>query len=374
MKVVQAEVYPLLIPYKGDFSISRGKVGGGQAKRTVVIVKLMDEDGRIGWGEGSPSHLWSPETMESVVTTLERYLIPTVIGHSSTDIAGLHRRMDLALGPSYSIAHPIAKSALDMALHDLWGKTHGMSISELWGYQRTKEATLSWTVSCKQRDEAEALIESGLEQGYSHFNIKLGINARFDIELCELIRERMPDSFLWGDANGGYTFQEALHIIPSLESAGLNLLEQPIPSNQMRNWHALKQRLRIPLAVDEPIVSPRDLMEWIRQDLITAYATKVTRTGGLFPSRICAEIAEHTPLMTVCSGLTDTGLGLAANLHLACAFGITTPCAWNGPQFLDDDILQESLDIQGGVIRLPEGSGLGVEIDEGKLDFYRWDG
>lgn len=371
MKVIQAEVYPLLIPYKGDFSIARGKVGGGQAKRTVVIVKLTDEEGRVGWGEGSPSHLWSPETMESVTTTLEKYLIPAVIGHSITDLAGLHERMDRALGPSYSIGHPIAKSALDMAWHDLLGKAQGMSIREMWGYHRTKEATLSWTISCHNSDEAKALIEQGLEQGYTNFNIKLGINARFDIELCQMIKDRFPDSFLWGDANGGYTFQEALHIIPSLEDAGLDLLEQPIPGNQMSNWHALKQRLRIPLAVDEPIVSPRDLLEWIRQDLITAYATKVTRTGGLFPSRICAEIAEHAPLMIVCSGLTDTGLGLAANLHLACAFGITKPCAWNGPQFLADDILQTPLDIKDGVIRLPDGPGLGVEVDEEKLAFYK---
>lgn len=369
---MKADVYPLLIPYQGEFNISRGKVGGGQAKRTVVIVKLTDEEGRIGWGEGSPSHLWSSETMESVVTTLQNYLIPAVIGYSSSDIAGLHRRMDQALGLSYSIGHPIAKSALDMAWHDLWGKTYGMSISELWGYSRTTEATLSWTVSCKHRDEAEVLIEQGIQQGYSNFNVKLGIDTRYDTELCEMIKKRFPDSFLWGDANGGYTFQEALQMIPSLEAAGLDLLEQPIASNQMSNWHALKQRMRIPLSVDEPIVSPRDLMEWVRQDLITAYTMKVTRTGGLFPSRICAEIAEHTPLTVVCSGLTETGLGLAAHLHLVCAFGITKPCAWNGPQFLADDLLQTPLQIRNGVVRLPEGPGLGVEVDEEKLAFYKF--
>jgi L-alanine-DL-glutamate epimerase-like enolase superfamily enzyme len=229
---------------------------------------------------------------------------------------------------------------------------------------------LSWTISCGNIVEAETLLEQGLERGYGNFNIKLGVRPDFDLKLCEMIKQRVPDGFLWGDANGGYTFGEALKMIPSLEDAGLDLLEQPIPSTQMRDWHALKRTMRIPLAVDEPIVSPRDLMEWVRQDLISAFATKVSRNGGLFPSRICAEIAEHTPLMTVCSGLTETGLGLTANLHLACAFGVQTPCAWNGPQFLADDILTIPLRIQDGIVHLPDAPGLGVEVDERKLAFY----
>jgi L-alanine-DL-glutamate epimerase-like enolase superfamily enzyme len=185
-----------------------------------------------------------------------------------------------------------------------------------------------------------------------------------------MIKQRVPDGFLWGDANGGYTFAEALKIIPSLEDAGLDLLEQPLPSTQMRDWHALKRTMRIPLAVDEPIVSPRDLMEWIRQDLISALATKV------FPGRRVVSLAD---LRGNCgtraaddgfSGLTETGLGLAANLQLACAFGIQTPCTWIGPQFLADNIVATPLRIQGGVVHLPDAPGLGVEVDEQKLAFY----
>lgn len=365
----QAEVFPLRIPYRGEFSIARGKVGGGGVSRTVVLVKLTDEEGRTGWGEGSPSHLWSSETLESVVSVLRNYLIPAIIGLPVHDIDGLHRRMESAVGPSFSVSHPIAKCALDTALHDLVGRISGLGVAQLWGYRRSSEAVLSWTVSTKELSQAQALLEEGLERGYRHFNIKLGISPEFDIRLCELVRKAAPGSFLWGDANGGYSFAQALRMIPALEAAGMDFLEQPLPSHQMSQWRELKRRMRIPLSVDEPIVSARDLMEWVRQDLITGFTTKVTRNGGLLPSRQCADLAEQAGLMTVCSGLTETGLGLAANLQLACAFGITTPCAWNGPQFLADDILTEALPVEGGRLRLPDGPGLGVRVDEEKVRF-----
>ncbi len=375
MRIRQVDVYPLKIPYRSSFSIARGQVGGGGVQRTVVIVRVMDEDGRVGWGEGSPSHLWSSETIESVVACLRQYYIPAVIGHPVHDIAGAHRIMERSIGPAFSSGNPIARCALDTALHDLAGKSLGVPVWKMWGYDgEGYEAVLSWTVSARDLKQAERIIEEGIAQGYAHMNIKLGVGERIDLSLCELVKRRLPEGFLWGDANGGYSFAQALRIVRSLEAAGLDLLEQPLPSNQLRYWRELKNRLSIPLAVDEPIITPRDLSEWIMQDLITAFAIKPTRSGGLFPSRICAEMAEASAIMSVCSGLTETGVGMAANLHLAAAMGIRTPCAWNGPQFLGDDVLKTPLRVEDGKVALLPGPGLGIEVDEDKLKFYECSG
>lgn len=370
MKIEQAEVFALHLPMKGAFKTSRGSIGGAQNVRTVVLVKLTDEAGHVGWGEGSPSRLWSSETIETAVSTLERYLLPAVIGKSIDDIAGVHQAMNAAVAPAFSTAHPIAKCGVDNAVHDLLGKARGLSVAELWGYAPTEEAVLSWTVSVSNAEALERALDEGIEAGYQNVNLKLGTDPAFDAYQCARTKERLPKGFLWGDANGGYQFRDILRILPELEAAGLDFLEQPLPSNQLKDLATLKDRLRIPIGVDEPIVSPRDLMEWIRQDLITAFVAKPTRSGGLFPSRICMEIAQHTPLMTVCSGLTETGIGLAANLQLACAFSITTPCAWNGPQFLADDLLAKPLTIESGRIKRPLGPGLGIEVDEEKIRHY----
>lgn len=370
MNIERAEVFALHLPMKSIFKTSRGSIGGKQNTRTVVLVKLTDEGGNVGWGEGSPSRLWSSETIETVVSTLENYLIPAVIGRSIEDIAGLHAAMNAVVAPAFSSAHPIAKCAIDTAVHDLLGKFRGVPIAKLWGYEPIKESKLSWTISVSNAEALEQAIDEGLELGYENVNLKLGTDVSFDVFQCKRVKERLPDSFLWGDANGGYAFHDILRILPDLEHAGLDLLEQPLPSNQLKDLSILKQRMRIPLGIDEPIISPRELMEWIRNDLITAFVAKPTRSGGLFPSRIGMEIARHTPMMTVCSGLTETGIGLAANLQLACAFHITTPCAWNGPQFLGDDLLAVPTSISGGKVKMSDLPGLGIEVDEDKVRHY----
>lgn len=367
MNIVKAEIFPFHIPMKGIFKTSRGVIGGAANGRTVVLVKLTDESGNIGWGEGSPSRLWSSETMESVVTTLEKYLVPAIIGRAADDFFGLHQAMNAVVAPSFSTAHPIAKSAIDIAAHDLVGQARGISVAKLWGYEPIPEAVLSWTVSATDLDRLKLAVAEGLEQGYANFNVKLGTNPEFDIIQCNYVKETVPDGYLWGDANGGYSFHDIMRILPALEQSGLDFLEQPLASNQLKDLAAIKERIHIPLGVDEPIITPRDLMEWIRQDLITAYVSKPSRNSGLFMSRICMEIAQYTPLMMICSGLTETGIGLAANLQLACAFGITKPCAWNGPQFLMDDILAEPLKQSGGRLMYPSKPGLGIIVDEEKV-------
>ncbi|WP_195892063.1 mandelate racemase/muconate lactonizing enzyme family protein [Bacillus niameyensis] len=342
-------------------------------KRTVMMVKLTDEDGFVGWGEGSPSYLWSSETIETVIATLENYFIPSIIDADIYDIDEFHSRMEKAIGPAFSTSHPIAKCALDTAIHDLKAHRLGVNISEMWGLCRNKEVTLSWTVSADNLQQAKLIVEEGLSQGYQNFNVKLGADPILDVQLCHYIKKMVPNGFLWGDANGGYTFNEATKYISSLEDAGLDLLEQPFSSNDWSNWKRFKNFASIPIAVDEAIVSPKDLMEWIKQDLITAFTTKVTRNGGLYPSFQCAIIAQQANLLILSSGLTETGLGLATNLHLACAFGIDLPCAWNGPQFLGDDILTKPLNIEAGRIQLPSGPGIGVEVDEEKVRFLSRD-
>ena len=367
MKIIKAEVFPFQIPMKGIFKTSRGVIGGAASGRTVVLVKLTDEAGNVGWGEGSPSRLWSSETMETVVSTLEKYLIPAIIGRTADDFAGLHHAMNTVIAPAFSAAHPIAKSAIDIAVHDLVGKARGVSVAKLWGYEPAQEAVLSWTASAADLDALKSSVAEGLDNGYENFNLKLGVNPSFDIMQCNYVKEKVPDGYLWGDANGGYALHDIMRILPELERSGLDFLEQPLASNQLKDLAAIKQRIHIPLGVDEPIATPRDLMEWIRHDLITAYVSKPSRNSGLFMSRICMEMAQYTPLMIICSGLTETGVGLAANLQLACAFGITKPCAWNGPQFLEDDILEQPFEVKGGKIAFPAGAGLGIAVDEQKV-------
>lgn len=368
--IARVEVFPLVLPFRGEFRTSRGVIGAANRGRTVALVRVTADDGTVGWGEASPIPVWSPETLPSVVTAIRDHLGPAVTGRAVDDLDGLHRAMSEAIAPGFGPGMPIARAGIDIAVHDLLGKLRGLPLWALLGYRRAHAVTLSWTIGTADLEAARRALEEGLARGYRHFNIKVGHDVRRDVALCEMVREAAPDGVLWGDANGGIPPHRAVAHARALQQAGLDLLEQPVPSDALWAWQELRRRVELPLVVDETVTGPGPLMALIRADAVSGLALKVTRTGGIFPSRQCAEMAMAAGLLLVSSGLTDAGVALAANVHLAAAFGVQLPCALNGPQFLADDVLATPLTIEGDTVAVPEGPGLGVEVDEEKVRRY----
>ena len=364
--IERIDVYPVVYPVVGSFKffeVPEGNLTG----RTSAIVKITADDGTVGWGESIPSYLWSYETLESVTTTLRNYLAPQLIGHDVFDIAGAHDVMDQNIAPSFQTGQPIAKAGMDIALHDLAGKISGMSLPQMWGRKPREEITLSWTLNPTTLDDLDEVLDQGLEQGYEHFNIKVGAGEEYDLELARQTRERVPDGFLWADANGGMNRLAALELAPKLAEAGVDVLEQPLPSNSLTGYRELKEQAALPILMDEGVVSPSSLIEFIRLDLLDGVAMKIPRSGGILPAKRQIEILEDARLMFLGSGLTDPGISLAATLQLYGAFDYSRPAALNGPQFMNTSVLEEPFEPEGGTLTVPEGPGLGVEVDEAKV-------
>lgn len=364
-KIKHIDLFAVRYPTKGYFKFFTGP--RGTYGRGAVLVKITADDGAIGWGQSIPSPLWSYETLETAKIALRDYLGPALIGHNPLDIDGAHRAMDRALAPGFSTAMPIARSGLDMALHDLVGKLRGQSLSQMWHRPRGGPVKLSWTVNARTLDEAEAVIDAGYKRGYSNFNIKVAPDPEFDVGLARLVRRRAPEGFLWADANGGYDQATALAVAPRLADAGVDVLEAPLRPNRISGYQALKKQGALPILMDEGVVSPVELSEFIRLGMLDGVAMKPSRCGGLVPAKRQIEILMGTGLMWLGSGLTDPGISMAAALALYGAFGLKKPAALNGPQFLTADVLGKPLDIRNGLATVPSGPGLGVEVDESKV-------
>jgi L-alanine-DL-glutamate epimerase-like enolase superfamily enzyme len=364
-KIKHIDLFAVRYPTKGYFKFFTGP--RGSYGRGAVIVKITTNVGAIGWGQSIPSPMWSYETLETVTIVLRDYLGPALIGRDPLDIDGAHKAMDRALAPGFSTAMPIARSGLDIALHDLAGKIRGQSLSQMWNRPRGGPMKLSWTVNARTLDEAEAVIDAGYKRGYSNFNIKVAPNPEFDIRLARLVRRRAPEGFLWADANGGYDQATALVVAPKLTDAGVDVLEAPLRPNRISGYQALKKQGALPILMDEGVVSPVELTEFIRLDMLDGVAMKPSRCGGLVAAKRQIEILVDAGLMWLGSGLTDPDISMAAALALYGAYGLTKPAALNGPQFLTTDVLSKPLDSKNGSVTIPNGHGLGVDIDESKV-------
>ncbi|MFO7975259.1 MAG: enolase C-terminal domain-like protein [Candidatus Hydrogenedentota bacterium] len=364
LKIAALEVIPVWYPTVMRFKFFEGPTGYGRAS---AVIKITADNGAVGWGESIPSPRWSYETLDSVTSTIERYLRPVLMDRNPFALDAIHEAMNREIANSFSTGAPIAKAGVDTALHDLIGKAINCNLSELWGRKLPETLTLSWTLNPKTLDDLEPLIAKGKEAGYENFNVKLGPDPGFDLEMCRIVKRLVPQGFLWGDANGGYDVTTALALAPKLADIGVDVFEQPLKANRLTGYQALTRQGALPIILDEGVVSPSDLVEFIKLECCDGVAMKPARCAGLLPARREIALLEDAGLMFLGSGLTEPDIALAASAILYGSFGLAYPAALNGPQFLGESVLAEPLTVEGGKLRVPSGAGLGVDVDEEKL-------
>lgn len=342
MRTIQnIEVFPLRLPITNTFRFASGSAGKAGDTAAFVLVKLTDNEGEIGWGEGRPMPQWSYETAESITTTIRHYLAPAILGQEITDRWGLHKRMQSAIGRGPSTGFPIAKAAVDMAVHDVCARSAGQPLRNYLGGSSERNAVvLSYTLTSHEREAVQREVLAAMERGFRHFNFKAAVTPETDIALAQVIRRTAgPDAFVWADANQGFQPHEALMVARSFVEAGVNVLEQPFPADQLHLMRRLRSQCPVPLAVDEASVSPADFFHYAAEGLVDYLVVKVTRSGGLWPSLQQIAVAISAGLPFLVSGLTDSFLTKLAVCQLAVAFGHHGPAALNGSQFVNESTL-----------------------------------
>ncbi|MEU4363612.1 enolase C-terminal domain-like protein [Promicromonospora sp. NPDC023987] len=363
--IERVDVFAVRLPTKAAFAIAGGTVTSADSTTTRILVRVEAGD-HAGWGEATPTPAWTYETAESIFTTIDRYLGPAIVGHPVWDLDGVARRFDTVINRGISIGAPLAKSAVDLALHDLVGRALGVSVGELWGQRRRDDIELGWIVSGDSPEAAIAAVAEGRDRGYRHFKVKVGMHRVADeLAMVRAVRDQAPDGQLWIDGNQGFTLDGALSLARSLADVGVVAFEQPLPANDLAGLGRLRAASPVPIALDESLRHPSDLVAALRLDALDIAIAKVQRSGGLLLSRRLCQYAEDAGLGIMGSGLTDTELGFAASLHLFAAFGLDTAVDLNGRQFVESSyVAGDGVRVEQGVATVPDAPGLGVDVDE----------
>lgn len=348
----------------GEFKFFN-KDADGQMRRPSVLVRLTDEDGVQGWGQAVPVPTWTYETVESVQTTLEFYLAPAVLGADPEGIEDVHRRMERVIRPGYTTGQPLAKAAIDLACYDLAGKQQDERTVNLLGGTRVESLQLNWTIASHDMAVVEQELERGKARGYTNFTVKLGSpqTPEYDLELVRKVKDFAPEGFLWADANTGYDLDTVLEILPKLADAGLEVLESPLPPTNIRGYQRLKRTNAVPIVMDEGMIAPEVVAEYISLDVFDGIAMKPARCAGLYPSQKIISLLQENGLMVLGSGLSDPDISLAAAVHLYAWAGLQKPCALNGPQFLCNTLTTDNFIPKSDRVFLPAGPGLGLRLD-----------
>jgi muconate cycloisomerase len=367
----ELRVFPVRLPVTGSFQFASGSAGAPGETAPLVLVQVLDSEGCHGWGEGRPMPQWSYETLETVVSTIRGHLAPALCGLPATDRVEMHRRMHAAIGRGPSSGQPVAKAAVDMAIHDLLARRAGLPLRcLLGGGLERREVELSFTVTAHAAIGVREQVAAARAGGFRHFNFKVAVAPETDLAVAEALRDAAgPAAFVWADANQGCTLPAALRLAPGLAAAGVDLFEQPFPADRPHLLERLRPHCPVPLAVDEASVSPADFYAHACRGLVDYLVVKVTRSAGVWPTLQQMAVAEAAGLPVVTSGLTDGLLTRLAACQVVAAHGTGAPAALNGSQFLDESALypdKQQVESDGRV-RLPDRPGIGVEPGEGGM-------
>lgn len=367
LAIDDVQTFTVALPTKRSFGVAGGAVTV-VGRPTLRILVKVSAGGVHGWGEATPIPAWTYETAESIFTTIDRYLGPAIMGVPAWQHDKVTSIFDHVINRGLTIGAPLAKSAVDMALHDLVGRALGLPLGMVWGARRCETIELGWIVSGQTSSEVAEAVAEGSELGYGAFKVKVGLHDHAaDLAVVSAVRDAAPSAPIWVDANQGYAVDSALQLAHGLADLGVTAFEQPLPANDILGLKRLRARSPIPVALDESLRHPSDLANLIRLDAIDVAIAKVQRSGGLTLSRRMCSLAEDAGVRLMGSGLTDSDLGLAASLHLFSAFGISGPVDLNGRQFIESPYVTTTVTVRDGVAHVPTAPGLGVEVDEAEV-------
>ncbi len=367
MKIQTVEVFPVRLPLKAVVTLARGVSRTIEEGKQISMVKITADDGTCGWGEAGPSRRWSAETTYSTYTTIKHYLAPALIGRDPFDIAGLHEAMNVELAPGFDPGQPIAKGAVDMAIHDLICRKLGINLQTWLGSKLRDRIDLSYLVSAPDPDATAKVVAQGLNEGFKAFKIKVGHDPQIDIENARMTLEIAKGCTVWVDANQGYDLDRALRAARGFETLGIELFEQPIPMTDVYGMKKLLSATSMNISLDEAAMGLPFILDLIRRDAVEGLVCKVQKCGGIHYARQLCELARNAGIKLIGSGLMDAPIGFAASVQVFAAFGIDYPADLNGPQHLAGDYLAAPLPMEGQTALVSEEPGLGCKIDEDRV-------
>lgn len=384
MKITAIEAIPFRLPVRRNFKWAGLAVDLGG----FVMVRVYTDDGVVGLGEATPLPDWggdhgrhSGETLKTVCSVIADVLAPLLMGRDPTRIEMLRLLMARGLkGNTY------AKAAIDIALHDIWGKVAGLPLYKLLGGRVRDSVPIAHMVGLMPLGEAVTEAVAAVEDGVRSLQIKGGEDGARDIALVSEIRNQVgADIVIRVDANQGYGApKRAIALIRSLEAVGVSMVEQPSAGH--REMAQITAAVNVPIVADESCWDAREAMDLISAAAADCISIYLAKAGGIADARRVAVIAETAGYRCDVNGSIESAIGNAANLafalampavDLGCVIPISAPAGTHpcriGGHYYEDDIATEPFPIRDGALLPLTGPGLGIDIDETRLKRFRLD-
>lgn len=348
-------------------------------ERATTLIRLETDDGLVGWGEA-----FAPGPV--VASVVEELFRDDVVGMDPFEAPSLADRSVVEPyhfgrdGIVYSVV-----SGIDVACWDLRGKAVGRPIHQLLGgTKRAELRTYASTMYFTEQDRPIAApVEAAVDEGFDAVKIKIGADPDTDVERVRTARDVLgEDADLMVDMNGNYRPDQAIRSARAIAEYDLTWIEEPVPPENESGYREVKRAVDVPLAAGEAHYGRFAFKRLIDDRLVDVVQPNLGRCGGLSEARRIADIAS-TENVAVRPHVWNSAIGLAAAIQFGTSVG-DYPHTRNVPdpmriEFdrsenpLRDDLLETPFDPSGGIVRVPQGPGLGIAVDQDAIERYRID-
>ncbi|MFL9938322.1 muconate/chloromuconate family cycloisomerase [Paraburkholderia graminis] len=356
---------PTIRPHK----LSVGTMHG----QTLMLVTIYCSDGSVGTGEGTTiaGMAYGPESPESMKLAIDAYQGPAMIGKDASRVQALM----VHLSKLVKVNH-FAKSAVETALLDAHGRRLGVPVSELLGGRCRDRLPVAWTLASGSTEKDIAEAERMLElRRHKTFKLKIGArDPKVDIEHVARIKKAVGDrGAVRVDVNMAWSETQAAWAIPALADAGCELVEQPV--NSAAALKRLMRRFPVALMADEVLQGPQSAFDIAKNEGADVFAIKIEQSGGLFAAQRVAAIADAAGIELYGGTMLEGAVGTIASAHL---FASIPNLQWGtelfGPLLITEEILVKPLDYSDFELTVPDGPGLGIELDKDRIKRFTRDG
>jgi L-alanine-DL-glutamate epimerase-like enolase superfamily enzyme len=334
------------------------------ARADNVLVRVSSDDGCIGWGEAASAPTMTGETVAGMIAAID-HLKPALLRRRADDIAGASAAMDARL-----YGNTGAKAAIEIALHDLVARAAAMPLHALLGAKRRSRIPVLAVIG--STDAAADLREARqrYEAGFRAFKLKVGLanpdaDAARTNSICRTLKAGGEACLVSADANQGFSVDEALRYVRGVADCGLDFFEQPVAAHDLAGMARIAAASGVPIGADEGIHSLADIERHHASGAALGASLKAIKLGGLRAMLDACVLCERLGMAVNISCKTgESSIASAAALHLAAvapvlAWGLTV----TSPA-LAADISAAPLAVEAGHVTVPEGLGLGIEVDE----------
>jgi len=374
MRIASIRTHILDAPLSQPFAYARAWYD----RRTAMIVEIATDDGHIGWGE-----CYGPARMTSAVVEA---VAPWLIGEDALRTDYLWQMIYARLrdhGQKGVVIQGL--SGIDIALWDLKGKHFGVPCYRLMGGPLRSEvkAYATGLYRRKSGDPAKYLAQeaaSYVADGFSAVKLKVGFGVQQDAAMTHAVRDAIGDDIaLMVDANHAYDAVAAIRLGRMIEQFDISWFEEPVPPEDGAGYRAVKSALAIPVAGGECEFTRLGFRDLLASRAIDIIQPDTCAAGGLTECKKIADMAEafgvrYNP------HVWGTGIAIAASLQLLAVLPSHTPTSLKALEpVLEFDrtehpirqaLLTQPIEHERGIVRVPDGPGLGIEVDRAALQRF----